>query len=238
MRTYRDYLEIYTSQCFGTNSESELDDYDFFEQLAPEVTTHWGATQVCIIDPDLEDVIKIFFNGEFESIYDDEDNCDYNVEFTEFYHDYANIAETIYKDAKELGFGDFFAAFEKIGETNGSRRPIFRQEYVTPLEDGGDSHPSKKAIDIVVKKRNTYNDNDENDNDFDEVAYMERTKWRTFDTNWTAAAIDAYGYELVERFLSFVRETSIYLDMHSGNYGYRKDGTPCILDWAGFDEPW
>lgn len=236
MRTYRDYLEIYTNQHFGTNSESELDDCDFFEQLAPEVETHWGATQVCIIDPDLEDVIKIFFNGEFENIYD-EDDYGYDVEFTEFCHDYANIAETIYKDAKELGFGDFFAAFEKIGETDGSGRPVFRQEYVTPLEDGGDSHPSKKAIDIVVKKQNTHND-DENNSLFDEVAYMERAKWRTFDTNWTAAAIDAYGYELVERFLSFVRETNIYLDMHSGNYGYRKDGTPCILDWAGFDEPW
>ena len=237
MRTYRDYLEIYTNQNFGSNEESELDDYDFFEQLAPEVETHWGATQVCIIDPDLEDVIKIFFNGSFENVYDEVNYCGCDVEFTEFRHDYANIAETIYEDAKKLGFGDFFAAFEKIGETDGSKRPVFRQEYVTPLDDGGDSHPSKKAVDIVVKKQNTYND-DEDGYNFDEAAYMERAKWRTFDTNWTAAAIDAYGYELVERFLSFVRETSIHLDMHSGNYGYRKDGTPCILDWAGFDEPW
>ena len=235
MRTYRDYLEIYTSQHFGTNSESELDDYDFFEQLAPEVKTHWGATQVCIIDPDLEDVIKIFFNGEF---YGDDDDYGYDVKFTEFCHDYANIAETIYEDALKLGFGDFFAAFEKIGETDGSHRPVFRQEFVTPLEDGGDSHPSKKSIDIVVKKQYAEYDEDDIDDYFNEAIYMERAKWRTFDTNWTAAAIDAYGYELVERFLNFVRETSIHLDMHSGNYGYRKDGTPCILDWAGFDEPW
>lgn len=235
MRTYRDYLEIYTNQYFGANSESELDDYDFFEQLAPEVETRWGATQVCIIDPDLEDVIKIFFNGEFENIYDEDDDYSYDVDFIEFRHDYANIAETIYEDAKKLGFGDFFAAFEKIGETDGSKRPVFRQEYVIPLDDGGYSNPSKKAIDIVNKKQ--YADNDKDNDDFDEVVYMERAKWRTFDTRWTAAAIDAYGYELVERFLSFVRETSIHLDMHSGNYGYRKDGTPCILDWAGFDEP-
>ena len=56
------------------------------------------------------------------------------------------------------------------------------------------------------------------------------------DTNWIANCIDKYGQSKVERFLNYCEniDPDLLEDVHSGNYGYREDGTPAILDFSNF----
>ena len=58
--------------------------------------------------------------------------------------------------------------------------------------------------------------------------------WREFPIEWLATAIECYGIALVENFIYFCKDNCLD-DWHDGNYGWRKDGSPVVLDWAGFD---
>ena len=56
------------------------------------------------------------------------------------------------------------------------------------------------------------------------------------DINWIANAIEKYGLEAYRKFVDFIynQRPEVSGDLHLGNVGYRLDGTPCILDYAGW----
>lgn len=227
--SYEDYLKLDIPAEFGPQDwDDEIFDDDFiYSQLNSSVVTKWGVTQFVIIDKRLDEVIKIPFTGCFATQYDYETGeYDYeNAEFECYTHNYMEIAEDIYNRAENAGVAEFFAKMTFIGETkNGT--PIFRQEYVTPYDDyASDSTPSEDSLTLVRKNK--------------DKGYDSYKKWSIFENDWTAYAVDIYGFDYVSRFLDFVLKEQNHgklLDLHLGNYGWRKDGTPAILDWAGYEE--
>ena len=55
-------------------------------------------------------------------------------------------------------------------------------------------------------------------------------------TEWIAICLDKYGKSKVERFLYYCENIDLDIldDIHNGNYGYRTNGTPCIIDYSGY----
>lgn len=61
--------------------------------------------------------------------------------------------------------------------------------------------------------------------------------YRYCDMDWRAMVIELYGEDFLRSFIDWYRNDNsnhILDDMHGGNYGYRMDGAPIILDCAGF----
>lgn len=54
-----------------------------------------------------------------------------------------------------------------------------------------------------------------------------------FNSDWFSIMIDKLGLDYYKRFCKCVEENeNEFYDMHEDNYGYFKDGTPAILDYA------
>ena len=222
---YEDYLKLDIPEKFGTDDADDEVPEKIFDQLDSSVVTKWGVTQFVIIDNRLDEVIKIPFNGEFIRSFDYEKQEWNEGIFEPYINDYMEIAEDIYNRAKNEGFEEFFAKMTLIGKTeNGTS--VFRQEYVTPYDDyDSESAPSTDSIAIVKDSKNK--------------DHREWRKWSIFEEDWIAYAVDVYGFDYVTKFLDFVikeQSRGKLLDLHLGNYGWRKDGTPAILDWAGYEE--
>lgn len=224
---YKDYLKLDIPKEFGINDIDDEVREEIFNQLDSFVVTKWGVTQFVIIDSRLDEVIKIPFNGCFiyPYSYEKREWKEEEMIFEPFNNDYMEIAEGIYNRAKNEGFEEFFAKMTLIGKTE-NKTPIFRQEYVTPYDDyDSDSTPSEDSLTLVRKNK--------------DKSYDSYRKWSIFEKDWIAYAVDVYGFDYVSKFLDFVLKEQSYgklLDLHSGNYGWRKDGTPAILDWAGYEE--
>lgn len=222
---YSDYLKLNIPEKFGVNDYSDLVNEDLiFNQLPAEVTTTWGITQFVIIDPELTDVIKIPFSGVYEDIKQK------NNEWTEVYHDFnTNYAErtmNIYNDAEGAGLSDIFLEQKFLG-LSANNKPIFRQEYVYPYEEGqppSGTNPSKESKDLVNKELKKYRQGESN---------LYYNYWSIFYGEWIAAAIDWYGLDYVEKLFKFLDEREL-TDFHSGNYGYRANGEPVIIDYCDY----
>jgi hypothetical protein len=221
---YSDYLKLNIPEEFGCNTYMDLPNEDLiFNQLPYNVITLWGATQFVIIDPDLTDVIKIPFNGTYDN-WDNDKEC-YQT-FRNFENDYTKRTEKIYKDAEGAGLSDIFLEQKFLG-LSANNIPIFRQEYVYPCEDGqppSGTNPTKESKELVKKNINKYvSGNSE----------LEYNYWSMFEKDWTAAAIDWYDYEYIEKLFNFLNQRDLF-DFHSGNYGYRANGEPVIFDYCDY----
>ena len=224
MRTYEDYLKLNIPEQFGcTDGSDAIVDDSIYDQLDSETETYFGITQFVIVDPDLDEVIKIPFNGTEECIYGDDSDDDKYV-FEYFDIDYTVRAMELYEKVEKAGFSIFFSKMTKIGSTENGV-PVYRQEYTTPIADSSSpeipSEDSIKKVEKAVKKSR------------EEGSW----KWRNFHENWLASAVDFYGYDMVSKFLDYIAEQQklgYFDDLHSGNYGWRRDGSPAILDWAGY----
>ena len=57
------------------------------------------------------------------------------------------------------------------------------------------------------------------------------------DANWFSLCLDKYGAEFIKRFVEFLDEVPfINCDMHSENYGFRLNKTPCLIDFSDWCE--
>lgn len=210
---------------------------DYYDEICPVVeewiealrqcgvTFEWfhGVSKVACLFPESEWVVKVPFNGHFSYKWD-EKLGDYDFEDSDwipfvralgYEWDYCAVEVDEYKSAKDIGLEVFFAETRKLCDAGG-RYPIYIQERVSPCDStGSNKTPSNKAM-RSAKKMNTCR----------------------FDLEWVATAIDCYGEELVDKFLYYVNEEYPHIgdDMHAGNYGYRKDGTPCLLDFSDWRE--
>ena len=116
---------------------------------------------------------------------------------------------------KTYGLDCFVAKVMLYKEKCGVR--VFIQEEVTPENDSYCTcRPSKKSQDLADKW-------------YDEGKFY-------IEPEWIANCLDKYGKSKVERFLYYCAniDPDILEDVHSGNFGYRSNETPCILDYSNF----
>ena len=198
-----------------------------FRKVLPKTAAYHGVSKMAIVIPESHYVIKVPFNGKWDTYYDD-DNDAYEECWEDFMYanpenysfDYCRDELDKYERAVSAGLGIFFAETLFYGYTRGGY-PLYLQEKVRP-----DSH--LRRADTPKAKENSFT-----------VVKSKREKdynWKRLPEEWLAMAIDKYGLKLVERFIDFINneEPEISDDLHGGNYGYRYDGSPVLLDFSGW----
>lgn len=199
---------------------------DAVHGVDPDATVCFGISKLVIVSDEIGDVaIKIPFKGYAENYdtYDTEKD-----EYIEVWHRFCYAASSDqsdyclaeYEKFKELckqGLDCFVAKTIYYKEKDGVR--IFIQEKVTPENDLWKTPQASQASKNIVK---TWRDKDMFD----------------MDEEWVANCIDKYGQEKVEQFLNYCadEDQDILGDVHSGNYGYRLDNTPVILDYSNYND--
>lgn len=207
-------LSIKVPAYFGQNYSYDEPDEEFLMELTPafkKIGYHefaWGCTKfVAISNRNDNYIIKIPFEGYYEHNYKtDEDD------YTEFsMGDYCAIEENIYAEIENEDFAVLFAETASLG--NG----FYVQERAESCFNYCDE--TRSSSKDSLKKAEEW-----------EKEYITGG----FATEWVAIAIDFYGEEVVEHFLTYARQ-NIH-DIHTGNYGYRFDGSPVIFDYSGYSE--
>lgn len=241
-------LEEYLPENFGKILQD--DDYivnigeieDELWEIDHTVRFYSGVSKLAIVAESLGEVaIKVPFNGCYEcsdEYYDymhsdeyDDDDDDEEWDFDRKYcfekfcggggrynDDYCAEEYAAYKELKELGYEKFVAETELLGGINGMY--ILVQEFVTPMNNYCKKIVnSQRSIETSQRIREDY----VTANKVDDV--------------WVAACVEHYGEELSEKFFNYTEEDgySILADAHWGNYGYREDGSPCVLDFSDFN---
>lgn len=246
------FEEMPVNRQFGPVSADDLTPvafdviYDAVTDIDADADIHYGISKLVIISPNLGDyVVKIPFNGMYEDscenectreggcssayqnycccdcpygeISDDDCWCDYSNADSPTGWNYCDAEWQKYKKLKKNGLGCFVAKIYPFMEIDGFK--CFIQEVAVAEND----HYEDTAIHITkasLKKAQDFNE---------EFCY-------DLNEAWLGLCIETFGAALVRRFMRYVEteDNEILTDMHSGNYGYRPNGTPCILDFASF----
>lgn len=221
-------------ECFGlTCSEEngdELQDIFFLRNKVKKVDKDakvlYGMSKLVIKSPHLNNiVIKIPFNGYWSETYYEDGNND-ELEWVDFYqaptedgYDYCFAEYKKFKLLQKRKLGSFVAKTLFYREIDGFR--IFLQELIYPTFEKNKISkeiPSKESTKLALQWK------------------KERRCPLMTDANWIAKCIDSYGANKTKKFLKYCEEIDedILSDCHNGNYGYRPDGTPALLDFSGF----
>lgn len=205
------------------------------KDISKDIRVCHGISKMVILAPALGDiVIKIPFNGQYtygarygpwrhSSKWVGETEWGKPIEFEYFSGasgsdetDYCLAEYEKYQNLKDSSL-DIFVAQTLFYKVKNDVR-IFLQERANAVEDSiATPRPSENSVETAKKY---YNNTD--------YAYM--------NLDWVANCIDSYGRDITERFLRYVAEEDedILGDMHNGNFGYRDDGTPVLLDFCDF----
>jgi hypothetical protein len=221
---YEMFLDLDIPEDFGPD-EDGCDYGEMIEEVTIQLPRdkyqyRCGATQFVIIADDLDYVVKIPFCGCWEFPYDEEKEeriYSYGLEFFSFekYRNYCDHAIDIYEKAELSEVNDIFAETIFLGKSKNGY-PIYIQEKIAATweDDETPRNPSRdsmrKASDIAAHRLSP------------------------FPIQWVAVAIENYGEDFVEKLIDFCKENVD--DLHHGNIGYRTDGTPVIIDYAGYYE--
>lgn len=222
--------QLYVPEKFGCDQDSEFDSRDLYDQLARlnmgSFHIENGITKAVIIFDSLPYVIKIPFNGMWEYDYDyDEENdeyieCDANFIYFSNAHaldtsDYCWDELDKITAAYDYGYGCFFPEAAVVYEDNKGFR-FYIQEKVRPACERNFTPTTSKES-------------------YDKAANL-AIGYRICSEDWRAAAIENYGESILISFIDWndVGARGYLEDMHSGNYGYRFDGTPVLFDVSGF----
>ena len=212
----------------------------FYNEIYEEITTKvdpfarvlFGMSKCVITAPSLKGVvIKIPFSGTYECYFDDdhEDN-DYVYEDDEYIFSPFSCAETKdgwdycmseyekYKELRRRNLECFVAQTQFYNITENNLRVFLQEKIISREYDTFDRVPSLRSKDIAKQ--------------------WQAQDLLTVDTTWLASCIDNYGESKTKRFLDYCQDKNyqIIADFHYGNYGYRNDGTPAILDYSGFKD--
>lgn len=176
-----------------------------------------GVSQLAFIVEGANEVIKVGFDGmvnEWDEWDAEKEDYIWHEEYSPFDIDYCSKAYEIYDLAYEAGLGDLFAKMDILGKSF-NNQIIWTQTYVTSISNGGKSstQPSEESI---IKAQE-----------------MSQKTYIPFQSKWCAAVIENYGIDTFKRLLTFIDEQDIH-DLHTGNYGYTKEGLPCILDYSSW----
>ena len=187
--------------------------------IDPAVEIRFGVTKLVIYSPRVGEnvVLKIPFNGYFEEIEDEEEPFWHPFEWAPASDrtDYCLAEYEKYKNLKSKRLSCFVAKTFLYKVVNGIR--VFVQEYAVPGADMYNGHSASFKSQTLAKDwREKYGFN--------------------IDSEWIANCIDKYGVSIVKRFLTYCdkEDPDLLEDGHSGNYGYRDNGTPCLIDYSNF----
>lgn len=215
--TINDVLNMTFPSNFGTGEDDiETDCICEVEAYLEEykVRTAFGASKYVIFIND-EEVVKIPFTGSYSYGWDEEnDETDYDTLVFDAFHteDYCMVEASIYSDAIVAGVERFFASTKFAGSTFIDKTPIYISERVIPF-------------DTLNNEERSYSRD----------SYLKAGKMcGRCPVEWTAMAIEFYGEEAVKKLFNFIEKEGID-DLHWRNVGIRKDGSPCLLDYSGFD---
>ena len=218
---------------FGVDESREMDDKmvsnindQLFRIGIDDFELANGISKLVIVLNNFPFVIKIPFNGNFHYEYDyDEENEEWTIkDDTSFVwfgeacapdtSDYCWNEYDKIKMAQERGYGELFPDMEQIFEDNFGRH-FYIQEKV-------------KVFSYLERQNLSPNSRDR--------AKSMEPKYSICNVEWRASVVEFYGENL---WISFVNWNDSGLrdylsDMHGGNYGYRFDGTPVLIDISGF----
>lgn len=214
---------------FGVNTDNELIDLDLIKEAICDVDPYafisFGVSKLVIISDEIGDVvIKIPFKGFIEDSYYDEEKEEYVDLWYNFScaagsdpGDYCLAEYEKFRELYKHQLDCFVAKTIYYQERDGIR--IFIQEKVTPEDDLWDTPQASQASKNIAKK------------------WYEEGFWKQ-DKEWIANCIDKYGQEKVKQFLNYCTDIDpdILADIHPGNYGYRSDNTPVILDYSNYND--
>ena len=185
----------------------------------------YGMSKMVITSPALENVvIKIPFNGYLEYGYDEkeDDFDDYWIYFA--YADdgddgsnYCWAEYKRYKEAREEKVNTFLA--ETVFHDVIDGISIFVQEKVNPACYSKKKYHISHFAEYLTSCL--------------KVEYEMRMA-----LPWVSACVDYYGISKTTKFLKYCHDVApeIMEDLHNGNYGFRPDGSPCLLDFSSFDD--
>lgn len=232
MMTARRIAEnIHIPSDFGLDGESneifEFGNFTFDLKDFGDFRVDNGISKAVIIFDDLPFVVKVPLRGTYyrEEFYNEEaDEYEYSDEYN--FNEYRGACDYDYSDycfdelqktqlVIEAGFGKIVPEMEWVCFKDGSS--VYVQEKVLPFSTGKNKY-SNPTADSVQKAK-----------DMDD-------KYGYCALDWRASVIDFYGEDFWKSFVDWERDNDydILSDMHSGNYGYRLDGTPVIFDIAGY----
>lgn len=214
--TVKDILNISFPAEFGSDEDAE-ETYaieDVYCQLKSDVTTAYGASKFVIILND-DEVVKVPFNGSYW--YDDE--AEGGMRFDYFNNtDYCATELAVYNDAVALGVEKFFTSIKSCGYAKDGT-PIYVAERVYTLYEN----------DELINKTNATKDS------IDKAEEIRKEYHKYFPQIWLEKAIEYYGEKAVIDLMAFIELEHIN-DFNTGNVGFRKDGSPVILDYSGYEE--
>lgn len=192
---------------------------DRIRKSGEKITIEYGMSKFVLISPLLTNVvIKIPFNGSYE--YDEETGELFYKEFEgasndDDWSDYCLAEYNKYLNLKHKHLDCFVAKTLYYKTINNTR--IFLQEKVIP-------------------KFNIINERVPSERSHNQAKAITHHARRFSDNKWVANCIDLYGENKVEQFFDYCTkvDSDILNDCHSGNYGYRLNGTPVIFDYSDF----
>ena len=189
-------------------------------EIDPDAFVYFRMSKLVIFSNNIGDVvIKIPFNGYYL-----EDNDTGELDWTTFQWaagtDRSDYCLTEYEKYERLQAYDLecFVAKTIFYKTKCGVR-VFLQERVTPESELLNSpNASKNSKDLAEKWK-------------DEGKFC-------IDSQWIATCLDKYGKSKVERFLYYCSnlDLDILEDVHSGNFGYRPNGEPCLIDYSNYED--
>lgn len=218
------YLE---DGCEFPSDDGENFGYELLADLDDD-TIDWnsGASKMVIIPKNENYVVKIPFNGYYNSIYDEDENGEEKYiddEFIEFSKagdengwDYCEVEAKLYEEAEDRNLEQCFAKTEWIGDAHGY--PIYKQEKAEifgMMEDDS------------IKRRS-----DEEKNSAKKQLAKEGVNIYHICIDWVLDFIEYYGKEMLYKFMDFLTDFHIG-DLHSDNIGYI-NGRPVLVDYSGF----
>ena len=132
-----------------------------------------------------------------------------------FDYDYCALEAEIYETLEDAGFGCFLARTKFYNKCSSGWMTV--QERCYHIGEKRSSKETREALEVFKNREYNYIG-----------MIMPMDLFGSF--------VEAYGLDLTLKFIQFCKESdyNILDDLHSGNYGYRADGTPCIIDFSGW----
>lgn len=212
-----------------TGDSCEFDDSELHNQLARfypgDFHIDYGISKVVLIFPNLPFVIKIPFSGmhwyeyEYNEEEDEYEETDYYFYPFEIHPDYCEHEMNLVEIAQDRGFGQFVLDTLCFFEDAHGRK-FYMQEKAQAARELGFCSPKE----VSEYSRTT-------------AALMKGLYCRC-NEQWRACVVEYYGENMWTTFVNWddLEGFGILKDMHAGNYGYRMDGTPVLIDISGFED--
>lgn len=177
----------------------------------------YGISKLVIVSPNFNGVvIKIPFYGSTV----DGEWIPFTYAPASDKKDYCLAEYERYLALKKLKLDCFVAKTIYYKKING--RKIFLQEEVISEENILEENEKKRFHHSSKKSR--------------ELAWKIFSTSVDMDVDWIAKCFDKYRNKKVRRFFKYcaTKDRGILEDMHCGNFGYRDNGTPCLIDFSDF----